>query len=74
MKPKAQPCPRQDSRQAKDAGAARSRKETWPTSASPQDGCTDLCPDVGKANLNDTARTPLATAGGNMLEGWRGSS
>src|SRR3546814_17570197 len=38
MKPKAQPCPRQDSRQAKDAGAARSCKETWPTSASEHDG------------------------------------
>ncbi|NHF65633.1 hypothetical protein FFY45_07630 [Xanthomonas hortorum] len=31
MKPKAQPFPRQDSRQAKDAPAARSRMETSPT-------------------------------------------
>ncbi|RMK68550.1 hypothetical protein IPC87_14970 [Pseudomonas aeruginosa] len=31
MKPKAQPCPRQDSQQTKDVQADRSRKETWPT-------------------------------------------
>jgi len=71
-KPKAQPCHRQDSRQAKDVLAARSRKETWPTSASPHDGFAGWCPDAGKANINDKARTPLAAAGGNMLEAWRG--
>ena len=31
MKPKAQPRHRQDSQQDKDAQAARSRMETWPT-------------------------------------------
>lgn len=31
MKPKAQPCHRQDSQQHKDVLAARSRMETWPT-------------------------------------------
>ncbi|SDV50856.1 hypothetical protein SAMN05216551_113171 [Chitinasiproducens palmae] len=50
MKPKAQPFPRQDSRQAKDAQAARSRKEMWLTSASPRDGFTGSCSDAGKAN------------------------
>ncbi len=51
MKPKAQPRHRQDSRQAKDAGAARSRMETWPTrhprmTASPACALTRLgqCP------------------------------
>ena len=48
MKPKAQPCHRQDSQQDKDAQAARSRKKTWPTSASPRDGCTGLRPDAGQ--------------------------
>jgi len=30
MKPEAQPCHRQDSRQTKDVQADRSRKEIWP--------------------------------------------
>lgn len=59
MKPKVQPCPRQDSRQAKDAGAARSRKEIWPTSVSAHDDCTGSCSDAGKANTNDKTRMPL---------------
>lgn len=50
MKPKAQPCPRQDSRQAKDVLAAHSREEAWPTSAFPRDGFTGLRPDAGKDN------------------------
>ncbi|MBU9399856.1 hypothetical protein KTE13_08925 [Burkholderia multivorans] len=74
MKPKAQPCPRQDSRQAKDAGAARSRKEIWPTSASAHDGCTGSCPDAGKANTNDKDENAPAAAGGLVREARRGSS
>ncbi|MFP6559230.1 hypothetical protein WJ542_13040 [Paraburkholderia sp. B3] len=74
MKPKAQPCPRQDSRQAKDAVAARSRKEIWPTSASAHDGCTGSCPDAGKANTNDKDENAPAAAGGLVREARRGSS
>ncbi|WP_027793665.1 hypothetical protein [Paraburkholderia acidipaludis] len=74
MKPKAQPCSRQDSRQAKDAVAARSRKEIWLTSVSAHDGCTGLYPDAGKANTNDKDENAPAAAGGLVREAWRGSS
>ncbi|MGN8135289.1 hypothetical protein ACTJLC_11250 [Paraburkholderia sp. 22099] len=73
MKPKAQPCPRQDSRQAKDAVAARSQKEMWPTSASAHDGCTGSHPGAGKANTNDNDNdeNAPAAAGGLVREARR---
>jgi len=71
MKSKAQPCPRQDSRQAKDALAARSRKEMWPTSASAHDGCTGSYPGAGKANTNDNDENAPAAAGGLVREARR---
>ena len=75
MKPKAQPCPRQDSRQAKDAQAARSRKETWPTSVSPRDGFTGLHPDAGKDNRQRQGKTaPGRPQAAFVVEAWRGSS
>src|SRR3546814_7522483 len=61
MKPKAQPCPRPDSRQAKDAGAARSCKETWPTSASAHDGGPGSLHHTGKANHPNRKSTSLNT-------------
>ena len=74
MKPKAQPFPRQDSRQAKDARAARSRMETWPTrhprvTASPACALTRARPTPQRQ-----ARTPLAADCDDGLEAWRGSS
>ncbi|MBA0461879.1 hypothetical protein D7Y60_15090 [Stenotrophomonas maltophilia] len=62
MKPEAQPCPRQDSRQAKDAQAAHSRKEIWLTRlprmmASPARALTRA-----RTTASDKARTPLAAS------------
>ena len=54
--------------------AARSRKETWPTSASAHDGCTGSRPDAGKANTSDKDKNAPAAAGGLVREAWRGSS
>src|SRR3546814_12270971 len=72
MKPKAQPFPRQDSRQAKDARAAPSRMETWPTrhprvTASPACGLTRATPTTPRQ-----PRNPPAAAFGNIVEEWRG--
>lgn len=74
MKPKAQPFPRQDSRQAKDARAARSRMETWPTrhprvTASPACALTRARPTPQRR-----ARTLPAADCGDGLEAWRGCS
>ncbi|HDR9796806.1 TPA: hypothetical protein QDC59_000343 [Burkholderia cenocepacia] len=75
MKPKAQPCPRQDSRQAKDAQAACFRKETWPTSAFPRDGFTGLRPDAGKDNRQRQGKNaPCRQQAAIVVEAWRGSS
>ncbi|NRF84860.1 hypothetical protein HQ619_13025 [Burkholderia gladioli] len=62
MNPKAQPCPRQDSRQAKDAQAACFRKKTWPTSSFPRDGFTGLRPDAGKDNRQRQGKNALAAS------------
>ena len=68
MKSKAQPFPRQDSRQAKDAQAARSRMEMWPTqhprvTASP--ACTLA---LARPTPQRQARTLLAADYGDGLE------
>lgn len=74
LKPKAQPLPRQDSRQAKDARAARSRMETWPTrhprvTASPACALTRARPTPQRQ-----ARTLLAADCNDVVEAWRGCS
>lgn len=62
MKPEAKPRPRQDSRQAKDALAARSRKEIWLPRYPPHDGCTGLRPDAGKDNRQRQGKNALAAS------------
>lgn len=74
MKPGAKPCPRQDSRQAKDAQAARSRKETWPTSAFPRDGFTGLHPDAGKDNRQRQGKNTPCRQQAASVVAWRGRS
>jgi len=74
MKPKAQPFPRQDSRPAKDARAARSRMETWPTrhprmTASPACALTRARPIPQRQ-----VRTLLAADCDDVVEAWRGCS
>ena len=66
---KAQPRHRQDSQQDKDAQAARSRMETWPT-RHPRDGCTGLRPDAGQVNAPTTRpeRLPQLTP---HTEAWK---
>lgn len=59
MKPEAQPCHRQDSRQAKDAPGRTSPEGDGADSVSPRDGFTGLHFDAGKTNTPTTVRTPL---------------
>lgn len=56
MKPEAQPCHRQDSRQAKDAMGRTPPKGGGADSVFPRDGFTGLHPDAGKANTPDDER------------------
>jgi hypothetical protein len=59
MKPKAQPCPRQDSQQTKDVQADRSRKETWPTRHS-RVMVSPACALIRQGqHSSDKAETPL---------------
>ncbi|MDT4835286.1 hypothetical protein FQZ97_689450 [compost metagenome] len=74
MRPEAQLCHRQDSRQAKDAPGRTLPEGDGADSASPHDGFTDLHPDAGKANTPTTSENTLATSRGNRLEAWTGSA
>ncbi|MBO2007011.1 hypothetical protein J4732_14075 [Serratia marcescens] len=56
MKPKAQPLPRRDSRQAGRTGRPLSNGE-MADSASPRDGFTGLRPDAGKDNTQRRRET-----------------
>lgn len=56
MKPEAQPCHRQDSRQAKDAPGRTAPEGDGADSVSSRDGFTGLHPDAGKANTPDDER------------------
>lgn len=62
MKPKAQPCARQDSRQAKDVLAARSRKETWLTRHPRATVSLACAPTRARPTASDKARPPLAAS------------
>ncbi len=74
MKPEAQPCHRQESRQAKDAPGRTSPEGDRADLASPRDGFTGLHPDTGKANTPTTGENAFAASCGNRLEAWTGST
>ena len=74
MKPKAQPCPRQDSQQTKDVQADRSPKGDMADSVSPHDNFTGLRADAGKVTTQRQGENTPAAACGLVLEAWRGSS
>ena len=74
MKPEAQPCHRQESRQAKDAPGRTSPEGDRADLASPRDGFTGLPPDTGKANTPTTGENAFAASCGNRLEAWTGST
>ena len=74
MKPEAQPCHRQDSRQAKDAPGRTSPKGDGADSASPRDDFTDLRPDAGKADPPRTGENALAAPCCTRFEAWTGSA
>lgn len=59
MKLEAQPCHRQDSRQAKDAPGRTSPEGDRADSVSPRDDFTGLPPDAGKANTPTTGENAL---------------
>lgn len=74
MKPEAQPRPRQDSQQHKDALGRTVSKGDRADSASPHFGCTGSLPDAGQVNTPTTGENAPAAPCGASLEAWRGSS
>lgn len=74
MKPEAQPRPRQDSQQHKDALGRTAPKGDRADSASPHEGCTGSLPDAGQVNAPMTGENAPAAPCGASLEAWCGSS
>lgn len=74
MKPKAQPCHRQDSQQDKDVQADCPRMETWPT-RHPRVTASLACTLMRAWSLPATTRTERpCRSSGHILEAWHGSS
>ena len=74
MKPEAQPRPRQDLQQSKDALGRTAPKGDVAGSASPHQGCTGALADAGHVNHPTTGENAPAVPCGASLEAWRGSS
>jgi len=74
MKPEAQPCPRQDSQQAKDALGRTAPKGDMAGSASPHGGFGGAFPDAGQVKLPTTGDNVPTSLSGAGLEAWCGNS
>lgn len=74
MKPEAQPRPRQNSRQDKDALGRTASNGDRAGSASPHEGCADSPADASQVNPPTTSENAPASLSGASLEAWRGSS
>jgi len=74
MKPEAQPRPRQDAQQPKDAWADPRRKEPWPT-RHPRMAAVPACALTRETTRpSTTSENAPAVARGDAFEAWRGCS